>query len=79
MQINAEALVFGIAWAALAVAAGIFAGWTAGAVLSVGMLLLIMPASSLILSRTGNFTTERQVRWAILAFGAIALIVYLEA
>ena len=79
MPVNAEALTFGVAWAALAVAAGILAGWTAGAVLSVGLLLLIMPASSIILSRTGNFAIERQVRWGILALGALGLALYLYA
>jgi hypothetical protein len=41
--------------------------------LSVGLFLIIMPTSALTLSRTGNFTTERAVRWGILVVAALIL------
>lgn len=71
-KVHVEALVFSAAWAALAILAGLRAGWIAGTILSVGLLILIMPASSLVLSKTGNFTLERQVRWGILVLAALA-------
>lgn len=68
-----EALLFCILWAALAVAGFALVGWQAGALLSVGLFVVIMPASALILTRTGNFAAERIVRWGILAAAAIVL------
>jgi hypothetical protein len=68
-----EALLFCILWAALAVAGFALIGWEAGALLSVGLFMIIMPSSALILTRTGNFAAERIVRWGILAAAAIIL------
>lgn len=68
-----EALAFCIVWAGLAVAGFVLLDWRAGALLSVGLFLIIMPSSTLILSRTSNFGIERAVRWAILAVAAIGL------
>jgi hypothetical protein len=68
-----EALLFCILWAALAVAGFALIGWQAGALLSVGLFMVIMPSSALILTRTSNFTAERIVRWGILAVAAIVL------
>ena len=69
-----EALLFCAVWAALALYGGLQVGWKAGAVLTLGLFILIMPTSALILSRTGNFTLERGVRWGILAVAAIAAL-----
>jgi hypothetical protein len=68
-----EALAFCILWAALAVAGFALVDWKAGIILSVGLFMLIMPASALILSRTSNFTLERAVRWGILVVAALGL------
>lgn len=68
-----EALLFCILWAALAVAGFALIGWEAGALLSVGLFMIIMPASAVILTRTGNFAAERIVRWGILAAATIVL------
>jgi hypothetical protein len=68
-----EALLFCIFWAALAVAGFYLLDWRAGALLSAGLFLVIMPASALMLSRTGNLAAERAVRWGILAAAAIGL------
>lgn len=69
-----EAALFCILWAALALSALWLFDWKAGLALSVGLFLVIMPASALTLSRTGNFAVERQVRWGILV--AAGLIVF---
>ena len=70
-KFHAEALIFCLAWAALAVLAFVRAGYLAGAVMSVGLLILIMPASSLVLDKTGDFAKERMARWGILALAAL--------
>ena len=67
-----EALLFCLLWAALAIYGGLELGWKAGAALTLGLFVLIMPASALILSRTGSFALERGVRWAILVVAALA-------
>jgi hypothetical protein len=72
-KVYPEALLFCILWAGLAVAGFALIGWQAGALLSVGLFVVIMPASALILTRTGNFAAERIVRWGILAAAAIVL------
>ena len=68
-----DALAYCIAWAALAFAGWHYSGLTAGMLLSVGLFLIVMPASALLLSRTGNFALERGVRWGILMVAALAL------
>jgi hypothetical protein len=77
-RLHLEALLFCLVWATLAIGAGLVAGWQAGAVLSVGLLLIIMPASSLVLTRTDSFAAERTVRWAILAVAALLLMIWLR-
>ncbi|MGQ0588813.1 MAG: hypothetical protein ACT4N8_04675 [Sphingosinicella sp.] len=76
-KLHAEALVFALAWAALAIFGYVRAGYVAGALLSVGVLIAIMPASSAVLSKTGSFTLERQVRWGILLVAAAAFAAWL--
>jgi len=71
-KLHAEALIFCLAWAALAVLGFIQAGVYAGALLSVGLLLLIMPASSIVLAKTGDLALERRLRWGLLAAAALA-------
>ena len=70
-KLHAEALIFCLAWAALAVFAFSQAGYLAGSVMSVGLLILIMPVSSLILDKTGDFAKERMARWATLVLAAL--------
>ncbi|HEY0130002.1 MAG TPA: hypothetical protein VGB57_01265 [Allosphingosinicella sp.] len=69
-----EALLFCALWAALAIYGGLELGWKAGAVLTLGLFILIMPTSAIILSRTGSFKLERGVRWAILVVAAAVLL-----
>jgi hypothetical protein len=68
-----EALFFCVVWVALAVAGWHYVGMRAGLALSVGLFLIVMPASAITLSRTGNFAIERVVRWGILAVAALVL------
>ena len=68
-----EALLFCLVWVALAVAGWVLIDMRAGLVLSVGLFVIIMPASALTLSRTGNFALERGVRWGILIVAALVL------
>ena len=69
-----EALLFCILWAVLAIYGGLELGWKAGAALTLGLFILIMPTSATILSRTGSFQLERWVRWGILAAAAVVLL-----
>ena len=69
-----EALLFCLVWAALAIYGGLELGWKAGAALTLGLFILIMPTSALILSRTGNFVVERGVRWGILAAATLIFL-----
>lgn len=69
-----EALLFCLLWAALAIYGGLELGWKAGAALTLGLFILIMPTSATILSRTGSFQLERWVRWGILAAAAVVLL-----
>lgn len=73
-----EALLFCVLWAALAIYGGLELGWKAGAALTLGLFILIMPVSALILSRTGNFALERGVRWGILVAAAIVSLSVLD-
>jgi len=77
-MLNVEALVFAVVWALLAVAGWVLGGLYVGAALSVGLLVIVMGTSSIVLSKTGDLARERQVRWAILAAAAIALVVWLN-
>ena len=69
-----EALLFCLLWAALAFFGWSRVGWQAGAALTLGLFILIMPTSAAILSRTGSFLLERWVRWGILAVATIVVI-----
>ena len=73
MKVYPEALLYSVLWVALALFGLDRFGWKAGLALSIGLFLVVMPASMVILHRTGSFALERTVRWAILAVAAIAL------
>jgi hypothetical protein len=77
-KIYPEALLFCVLWAALAIYGGLQGGWRMGALLTLGMFIVVMSSSALILSRTGNFRLERGVRWGILAVAAAVLLSALQ-
>ena len=72
-KIYPEALLYCVLWVALALFGLDRLGWKAGMALSVGLFLIVMPASAIILSRTGNFGLECGVRWGILVVAAVVL------
>ena len=78
-RFHLEAALYCVAWAALAILGWNMAGLKAGLLLSVGLFLLVMPASAIILSRTGNFALERGVRWGLLAVAALILFSLADA
>jgi len=78
-RIHYEALLFCLAWAALAIAGGLYGGLWVGALLSFGLLILISASSMQILSQTEDPAMERQVRWGILIIAAMGLMVWLNA
>jgi hypothetical protein len=69
-----EAMLFCVLWVALALFGLDRLGWPAGLALSIGLLVVILPASALILSRTGSLAIERGVRWAILVGAFLILL-----
>lgn len=77
-RLHAEPLIFCLAWAALAIAAGMMASIWVGILFSAGLALVLMPLSAMILSRTENLTLERQVRWGLLVLAALSLPVFLQ-
>ena len=78
-RLHPEPLLFCAAWAALAIAGGIWGSWWIAVLLSFGLLLLISAASLQILTRTEDMALERQVRWGILIVAALALVVGINA
>ncbi|HEY5711014.1 MAG TPA: hypothetical protein VIT38_03885 [Allosphingosinicella sp.] len=78
-KLHPEPLLFCLAWTTLAVAGAVLGGVWAGVLLALGLLVVLMPASALILTRFEDFRFERQVRWGILVLSALALAVWLRA
>jgi hypothetical protein len=79
IRLHPEPLLFCAAWAALAIAGGVYAGLWVGVLLSVGLLMLISAASLQVLSQTDDLAMERQVRWGILMVAGLALVVGINA
>ena len=77
-RFHADALIYCVAWAALAIIGWNVGGMRAGLLLSVGLFLIVMPTSAIVLSRTGNFGLERGIRWGILAAAALALFSFAD-
>ena len=73
-----EPLLFCLAWAGLAIAAGIMASIWMGILFSAGLALILMPLSATIITKTENMALERQVRWGLLVIAALALMVWLQ-
>ena len=77
-RIYPEPLLFCLAWAALAITAGIMASIWMGILFSAGLALILMPLTATIVTKTGDFTLERQVRWGLLVLAALALAIWLN-
>ena len=76
-RLHPEPMIFCLAWAALAFAAAIMASIWIGILFSAGLAIVLMPLSATIITKTGNFALERQVRWGLLVLAALALSVWL--
>lgn len=72
--LNIDALAFAVAWAILAFAAGIAGGFYLGGGLALALIVVVMPLSAFILSKTGDFALERKVRWSMLGAAALGVI-----
>ena len=77
-RIHLEPLLFCLAWAALAITAGVMASIWMGILFSAGLAIILMPLTATIVTRTGDFTLERQVRWGLLVLAALGLAVWLK-
>ena len=77
-KLHVEPLAFCIAWAAIAIAAGIAIGIWTGILFSVGLAFILMPLSATIVSKTENFALERQVRWGLLVLAAATLAIWAQ-
>ena len=73
-----EPLLFCLAWAALAITAGIMASIWMGILFSAGLALILMPLSATIITKTENLALERQARWGLLVLATLALAVWLK-
>ena len=73
-----EPLLFCLAWAALAIAAGVMASIWMGILFSAGLALILMPLSATIITKTENLALERQARWGLLVLATLALAVWLK-
>ena len=78
MRLHPEPLLFCLAWAALAIAAGIMASIWMGILFSAGLAIVLMPLTATIVTKTGDFALERQVRWGLLVLAALGLAVWLK-
>ena len=79
IRLHPEPLLFCVAWAALALAGGVYGSWWVAVILSFGLLFVISAASLQVLTQTDDLALERQVRWGILIVAALALVVGLNA
>ena len=77
-RLHLDALIYCLAWAALAFAGWHVGGLKLGLLLSAGLFVIVMPASAFVLTRTGNFGTERAVRWGILALATLAFLSFAD-
>lgn len=73
--LNLDALAFAVAWAGLALTAGLVGGFWMGGGLALALIVVVMPLSAFILSKTGDFALERKVRWAMFGAAALGLVV----
>ena len=74
-RFHPEAFAFCVAWAMVAVAGAMIGGMWTGLFLSAGLLLVLMPLSAAILTRTDDLALERQVRWGTLAIAALGALI----
>jgi uncharacterized protein (DUF58 family) len=77
-KLHVEPLLFCLAWAAVAIAAGIMASVWMGILFSAGLAIVLMPLTATIVTKTGDFALERRVRWGLLVIAALGLAIWLK-
>ncbi|HTU09470.1 MAG TPA: hypothetical protein VMG08_01125 [Allosphingosinicella sp.] len=78
-RLRLEPLTFCLCWVLLAVVASVLGGTWAGLAIGLGLLLVLMPASTFILTRYEDEKLERQVRWGILVIAGLLLAIWLRS
>ena len=73
LPIHPEAALFCLAWLGIAVAGFLLEGWLAGALLSFGLVAIIMPVTGYLIGKRDDFALERTVRWSILILAGLIL------
>ena len=68
-----EAAAFCVAWVALATAGYVLEGFLAGALLTFGLMGVLMPVSGYLLGKRDDAVLERTVRWSILIGAGVIL------
>ena len=68
-----EAASFCAAWVAVATAGFVLEGFVAGALLSLGLMSVLMPISGYLLGKRGDVVLERNVRWSVLIVAGLIL------
>jgi len=78
-KLRLEPLAFCLCWILLAVVASVLGGTWAGLLIGLGLLLVLMPSSTFILTRYEDEKLERQVRWGILVIAGLLLAIWLKS
>ena len=68
-----EAAAFCAAWVAVATAGYVLEGFMAGALLTFGLMGVLMPVSGYLLGKKDDPVLERTVRWSILIVAGLIL------
>ena len=72
-----EAAAFCVAWVAIAASGFVLEGFLAGALLTLGLMGVLMPVSGYLLGKKEDAVLERTARWSILiAAGLILALVH---
>jgi hypothetical protein len=77
-KLHPEPALFCLAWAGLAIAAGMMGTIWLGLLFSGGLAIVLMPLSAMVLTKTEDAALERQVRWGLLVLAALALFAWLQ-
>lgn len=68
-----EAAAFSVAWVAIAIAGYVLEGFLAGALLTFGLMGVLMPVSGYLLGKKEDAALERTARWSILIVAGLIL------
>jgi hypothetical protein len=74
-----EPFLFCLCWALLAIIASVLGTIWSGLAVALGLLLVLMPTSTFILTRYEDEKLERQVRWGILVIAGLLFAIWLHS